>query len=423
MSLTSTPAPVNSPAILSTSTSYAARYGEAAEHGCTPLPDVLIRHHRHLGMTYGEWDLTTQILTYKWTDQHPYPTIDALARAMDVKGRQVQDLLSSLQRKGLLYVNERPGRSNSYDLTPMIEKAHALAHLEQGVRKTCTPLRTSQEPTDHAPQPPLARVAEGVRKIPERGAENLHPNQNQRNQKNIERSVPPTPVAQMMERPTAQEATARPQTRFDADYQALVEPLAAIGEELGDQAHPLATTTRAYRLMTTTRLDVRTFLALMERARVDTLSAIQERRRSTPPKPVDNPMAYYFGVLARMSRPDQYPPQWRTGPPRPDVAPAPSLASAPPSNLWEAITAEAAQVMTSENIARWFTPARQIEQTDDALTVAVPDELHKQWLDSRLRRPVEACATRVQTGLQIRFIVGPSMPPPLPAQEITIPCS
>ncbi len=380
MSLASTPAPVNSPAILSISTSYAARYGEAAEHGCTPLPDVLIRHHRHLGMTYGEWDLTTQILTYKWTDQHPYPTIGTLAHSMDVSGRQVQELLSSLQGKGLLRVVERPGRSNAYDLRPMIEKAHTLEHLQdtEGMKKTCTP----------------------------RGEENLHTKQNQRNQKNIERSVPPTPVAQMMERPTAQEATARPQARFDADYQALIEPLAAIGEELGDQAHPLATTTRAYRLMTTTRLDVRTFLALMETARFDTLTIIQARRQSTPPKPVENPMAYYFGVLARMSRPDQYPPQWRTGPPRPDAAPVPAPPSAPPSDVWEAVTAEAAQVMTPENVARWFTTARQIEQTDDALTVAVPDELHKQWLDTRLRRPVDACATRVQTGLQIRFVVG-----------------
>jgi len=374
MSLTSTPAPVNSPAILSTSTSYAARYGEAAEHGCTPLPDVLIRHHRHLGMTYGEWDLTTQILTYKWTDQHPYPTIGTLAHSMDVSGRQVQELLSSLQGKGLLRVIERPGRSNAYDLRPMIEKAHTLEHLQdtEGVKKTCTP----------------------------RGEENLHTKQKQRNQKNIERSVPPTPVAHAVELPTAQEATARPQARFDANYQTLVEPLAAIGEELGDQAHPLATVTRAYKLMTAARLDVGPFLDLVEEARLHTLSAIQARRRNKPPKPVDNPMAYYFGVLARLTQPDKYPPQWRTGPPRPVLAVPPS---SPPSDLWEAITAEAAQVMTPENVARWFTTARQIEQTDDALTVAVPDEFHRRWLDERLRATIERCALMARVEQHIVF--------------------
>jgi len=382
MSLTSTPAPVNSPAILSISTSYAARYGEAAEHGCTPLPDVLIRHHRHLGMTYGEWDLTTQILTYKWTDQHPYPTIGTLAHSMDVSGRQVQELLSSLQGKGLLRVIERPGRSNAYDLRPMIEKAHTLEHLQdtEGVKKTCTP----------------------------RGEENLHTKQKQRNQKNIERSVPPTPIAHAVELPTAQEATARPQARFDADYQALIEPLAAIGEELGDQAHPLASVTRAYKLMTAAGLDVGSFLDLVEEARLHALSAIQARRRNKPPKPVDTPMAYYFGVLARLTRPDQYPPQWRTGSPRRGTTATPQLApTSPPSDLWEAVTVEAGQVMTPENVARWFVTARQVEHAGDVLTVAVPNELHKQWLDSRLRRPVEACATRVQPGLQVCFVVRP----------------
>lgn len=380
MSLTSTPAPVNSPAILSTSTSYAARYGEAAEHGCTPLPDVLIRHHRHLGMTYGEWDLTTQILTYKWTDQHPYPTIGTLAHSMDVSGRQVQELLSSLQGKGLLRVIERPGRSNAYDLRPMIEKAHTLEHLQdtEGVKKTCTP----------------------------RGEENLHTKQKQRNQKNIERSVPPTPVAQVMEPPTGEAATAQPQARFDADYQTLVEPLAAIGEELGDQAHPLASVTRAYKLMRAARLDVAPFLDLVEEARLHTLAAIQARRRDKPPKPVDHPMAYYFGVLARLTRPDQYPPQWRTGPPRrrPAAAPLPAP-SLPPSDTWEAVTAEAGQVMTPENIARWFVPACQVEHAGDVLTVAVPTDFHRQWLDTRLRAKIEQCAERVQPGLQLAFVV------------------
>jgi len=408
MSISSQPASVNSTSILSTS--YGARYGEAAEHGCTPLPDVLIRYHRHLGMTYGEWDVTTQILTYKWTAAHPYPTIEALAHALDVKTRQVQELLASLQHKGLVHVIERPGRSNAYDLTPMIEKAHELAHLDmRGVQKTCTPLDLPTH-TGRAAALPLC-AADGMQEnhIP-RGAENLHPKQNYRKQKNdIDVSVPPTPVAQVMEPPTNEKATAWPQARFDTDYQALVEPLAAIGEELGDQAHPLASVTRAYKLMTAARLDVAAFLALVEEARLHTLAAIQARRRNKPPK-VDNPMAYYFGVLARLTQPDKHPPQWRTGPPR--KRPAAALPpSSPPSNTWEAVTAEAVQIMTPENVARWFTPARQLAHVGDVLTVAVPDAFHCQWLDGRLRRSVDRCASSVQPGLQVRFIVEPLTPP------------
>jgi len=208
-----------------------------------------------------------------------------------------------------------------------------------------------------------------------------------------------------MEPPTAMDAEARPQARFDADYSALVEPLAAIGDELGDQAHPLASVTRAYKLMTAAQLDAGTFLALVEEARLHTLTAIQAQRRSTPPKPVDKPMAYYFGVLARLCQPDTYPPQWRSGPPRrqPTAPPAPAPSS-PPSNTWEAITAEAREIMTAENIARWFTTAHQLDHAADVLTVAVPDAFHAMWLE-RMRRQVERAAASVQPGLQIAYVV------------------
>ncbi len=188
----------------------------------------------------------------------------------------------------------------------------------------------------------------------------------------------------------------------------VTEPLAAIGEELGDQAHPLASVTRAYKLMTAAGLDVGPFLDLVEEARLHTLSAIQARRRTKPPKPVDTPMAYYFGVLGRLTEPDKYPPQWRTAPPRrrPAVAPPPAPSS-PPSDTWEAVTAEAGQVMTPENIARWFVPAHQVEHAGDVLTVAVPDDFHRQWLDTRLRAKVEQCAERVQPGLHLAFVVRP----------------
>jgi len=71
--------------------------------------------------------------------------------------------------------------------------------------------------------------------------------------------------------------------------------------------------------------------------------------------------------------------------------------------------------MTPENVARWFVPARQVEHVGDVLTVAVPDELHRGWLDGRLRRAVERCAASVQPGLQVRFMVEALAPPLDPA--------
>ncbi len=319
--------------------------------------------------------------------------------------RRVERLVKEMEVAGWVQIERgtnRTGRdlANLYDFTPAIilmsQIDAEMQATEQAERHAAPPAtETALPPVRDTPLPPV-RDAGPYEKV-------LSYLEN-----DIVISVPPTPVAQVMEPPTDEGATARPQARFDADYSALVEPLAAIGEELGDQAHPLASVTRAYNLMTAARLDVASFLNLVRDARVETLSAIQARRREKPPKPVDTPMAYYFGVLARLTRPDQYPPQWRTGSPRrrPAAAPLPAPSS-PPSNLWEAVTVEAGQVMTPENVARWFISAHQVEHAGDVLTVAVPNDFHQQWLDVRLRRAIDRCAMQVQPGLQVRFVVGP----------------
>jgi len=325
-------------------------------------------------------------------------SVSWIAQRYNVDTRRVERLVSEMEVAGWVRVERRTTRAggdaaNLYDFTPAItlmgQIAAEMRAAERGERLAFAPVADAPPPpVRDTPLPPVRDTGpyEKVLTYPEN---------------DIELSVPPTPVAQVMEPPTDDGATAQPQARFDADYQALVEPLAAIGEELGDQAHPLATTTRAYKLMTAARLDVGPFLDLVEEARLHTLTAIQARRRNKPPKPVDNPMAYYFGVLARLTQPDKYSPQWRTGPPRPVLAVPPP--SSLPSDLWEVITAEAAQVMTPENVARWFTTARQIEQTDDALTVAVPDEFHRRWLDERLRATIERCALMARVEQHIVF--------------------
>jgi len=411
MSLASSPAPVNH-----LSAAQLPLFPDDAPLQVTywrKVSNAFAQYYRDAGLTHAQACMVNTIRSHAHRGQLPAPALSAVALTMRTDIRQVQRWIKALQVAGLVIVQERKSLhgqqlANAYDFTPLFRRCEELATAARAERQAAREIQ--HEATEEAAPAEIAAVAPPVINTTPPPVINTTPLEKVLTYLEIgnEVSVPPTPVAHAMRPPTGDEATTRPQARFDAEYQALMEPLAAIGEELGDRAHPLATTTRAYRLMTAARLDVGPFLALVEEARRVTLVDIQARRRSTPPKPVDNPMAYYFGVLARMTRPDQYPPQWRTGPPRqrPAAAPAASPPSSPPSDIWGALAAEAGQVMTPENIARWFTPARQIDHAGDVLTVAVPDELHKQWLDSRLRRPVEACATRVQPGLQVRFVVG-----------------
>jgi len=388
------------------------------------VSNAFAQYYRDAGLTHAQACMVNTIRSYAHRGQLPAPALSAVALTMRTDVRQVQRWLKALEVAGLVIVQERNSLhgqrlANGYDFTPLFRRCEELDTAARAERQATR--KASSEATEEAAPAEIAAAAPPVINTTPPPVINTTPYEKVLTYLEIgnDVSVPPTPVAHARE-PLADEEQppdARPQDRLAADYQALVEPLTAIGEELGDKAHPLATTTRAYKLMTAARLDVGLFLDLVEEARLHTLAAIQARRWGKPPKPVTNPMAYYFGVLARLTQPDKYRPQWRTGPPkaRPDAAPAPSRASSPPSNVWEAVTAEAVQIMTPENVARWFTSAHQVEHVGDVLTIAVSDDFHRQWLDGRLRRSVDRCAASVQPGLQVRFIVEPSTPPLDPA--------
>ncbi len=404
MSLSCTSASVNHPSSLPTPLLADDR---AIDGRWFRLPNALGRY-RHLGLSAAQLGLVVAIRG-SWTDAGlPEPAIPQLAEDLMTSERQVYEMLADLKTKGYVVVYEHTGPRNerlpnSYSFAPLFAAAEReMAAHKEAQRAAWQASRADTPALSCEDSPPLSSRDRANEDVPKMIGNDV--------------SVPPTPVATMSEGPHDEEPVSpanttaeRPQGRLDAAYQALVEPLTAIGEELGDRAHPLASATRAYKLMTAARLDVGPFLALMEEARLHTLSAIEARRRNKPPKPIANPMAYYFGVLARLTRPDTAPPPWRTEhtKPQPGAAPPASPPTAFPSDTWGAITAEAGQVMTPANIARWFTTAHQLADAGDVLTVAVPDAFHQRWLDARLRTKIEQCAARVRPGLQVAFVVQP----------------
>jgi len=200
---------------------------------------------------------------------------------------------------------------------------------------------------------------------------------------------------------------APPQRRIDADYQALAGPIAALVERLGDGAPPWASVSRGYGLMTRAGLDLPAFLALLAEAEL-------LMRPSLPH--IEKPMAYLFRVvesLLQQGAPPQSP-RTTTKPRSSDVSPA-SLAPPQTADAWGQVRAEIAREVTPENYARWFLPTQQLDQAGDVLTVAITGDeapaFHQQWLDRRLRSLIERCAARVRPGLQIAFVVRPTVAP------------
>ena len=241
----------------------------------------------------------------------------------------------------------------------------------------------------------------------------------------IERLVPPTPAnarfrgttgaaeaAPLADDPAPTNAGAAPapapapatppQRRIDADYQALAGPIAALVERLGDSALPWASVSRSYGLMTRAGLAVPAFLALLAEAEL-------LMRPSLPH--IEKPMAYLFRVVESLMREGEAPrpPRATTRPRSSAPAPVQPAPAAPPqtSDAWGQVRAALADVLTTENYARWFAPTYQVQYSDGALTVAVPDAFSLRWLDERLRAKIETCAGRVLPGTRVLFVMEP----------------
>ena len=89
-------------------------------------------------------------------------------------------------------------------------------------------------------------------------------------------------------------------------------------------------------------------------------------------------------------------------------APAPPLAEGarPAHPIWDAVLAELRQVMTAENFRRWLAPTSVLNQRETLLVVAVPTELHRQWLAQRLHHLVDDALQRTAPqGLTVEYTV------------------
>jgi len=80
--------------------------------------------------------------------------------------------------------------------------------------------------------------------------------------------------------------------------------------------------------------------------------------------------------------------------------PAPGMEPA-----WRDTLTELRGEMTPENYKRWLEPTTANGLDGDLLRVGVPDSFSQQWLDKRLRGPIERALGRVAPGVRVTFEV------------------
>jgi len=457
------------------------RYGVALlTGGYTAIPTYAWVYYARLGVSEAEMVCLAQLCTYWWSTRDPYPGEAALAARMGKTVRTIQGYLRSLEGKGLLHIQTRlstHGRqsTNAYDLRPFFAAVEGLARLD-GLLSDDTPTGTARpnvSPCDAqcppAPRDTAARAqAPGAphttsRQDAERkslcadsesggpdnrppgdgtqtagegegsrggGVKNSSPQVNPIEIENFDLdSIPPTPVNRHV----------GPTANNDPNDQALVQEIAALSAELGDNA-PASSVTRAHNLRCDAGVSSERFLRLLDEAAArtrDRQASILKRRHdgATP-----NGMPYLFAVLQDLLHPASARTRMAgVGPDRHrgerpgrrrrradgDGASVSSYTAWSDSPVllpiveehpvWRAVLDELAQVMTSENFNAWLASTRALGQDGEVLRVAVPAAFNKTWLEQKLRgkvagalHTINAAALRTERVAHVEYVVDPA---------------
>jgi Helix-turn-helix domain len=106
--------------------------------GYTPLPSLLLRAQAKLKLTPAQLNVLIQIIEHWWeADKDPFPAKETIARRMDMSPRQIQRILTQLEKSGHIkrikrYLGHKAQTSNAYSLDGLVKK---LAALEPEFRK------------------------------------------------------------------------------------------------------------------------------------------------------------------------------------------------------------------------------------------------------------------------------------------------
>ncbi len=457
--------------------------------GYTALPTYAWVYYARLDVSEAEMVCLAQLCTYWWSARDPYPGEATLAARMGKTVRTIQGYLRSLEAKGLLHIQTRlstNGRqsTNAYDLRPFFAAVEGLARLDVLLpaddaapappatsdhncgrqprraddNDACTggPCDLTNRAQRDAEQKPLCAgmesngpedTAKGAATAGSRrgegsragGVKDSSPQVNPIEIDNFDLdSIPPTP-AKTTQTPT--DAEARPPASADLDGQALAAEIAALSDELGDDA-PRSSLGRARNLCRDAGVSPPRFLRLLDEAAArtrDRQASIVKRQRDDGR--AVNGMPYLFAVLADLLHPA--PPRTRDGGPDPAsrragppdrrrrrrdggrseptgsyVAWSDSPARLPITEehpVWRAALDELAQVMTAENFNAWLASTRALDQEGEVLRVAVPAAFNKTWLEHKLAGKVMGAlhkidydALAIECVGRVEYIVDPA---------------
>lgn len=108
--------------------SFTEKWGNyVAGYGFTTVPNLLLVYRKALRLSPTEVLVIIAIESFRWTASEPWPSLATLEIRSGFSPRQLRRTISRLEDKNLITRIARPGRSNAYDLLPLIGKLNDVA--------------------------------------------------------------------------------------------------------------------------------------------------------------------------------------------------------------------------------------------------------------------------------------------------------
>ena len=99
--------------------------------GWAAVPRLFMDSYADLNISPTEAMLLLHIMSFKWDNRMPFPSVKKLRTRLGRSDSQVRALLRSLETKGFIRRNTRIGRSNEFDVEPLILALERVAQQQR----------------------------------------------------------------------------------------------------------------------------------------------------------------------------------------------------------------------------------------------------------------------------------------------------
>jgi DNA replication protein len=97
-----------------------------AQVGWTPVSNYFLENYHRLNLTHSEAMVVVHLLSFKWDDAAPFPSLATLAKRMGITPPSVRTHLRNLEKKGCLMREIQVGTTNRFHLQGLFTKLETL---------------------------------------------------------------------------------------------------------------------------------------------------------------------------------------------------------------------------------------------------------------------------------------------------------